>query len=103
MARSTFKVTYTNSEGLQDKLSSFLQQKGYKNITENNERVWKCGSGFLTAMKYIKIEFSENNTLHISAWIRPILGNEQDLNGLLAALPKKQVMDVVKEIHSLVR
>lgn len=103
MARTTISVKYSNSDGLMNSLSSLLQSKGYKNITENNENVWKCGVGFLTAMKYIKIEFSENNTLLISGWIRPIAGSEQDLNGVVAVIPKKQVMNVINEMQSIIK
>lgn len=103
MARTTIKTKYTNFDGLQDRLSFLLQQRGYNNISENNENVWKCGVGFLTAMKYIKIEFAENNTLLISGWVRPSLGSEQDLNGVVCAIPKKQVMNVIKELQVLVK
>ncbi len=102
MARTTIKMNYTNFDGLHYRLASLLQSKGYKNIIENNENVWKLGVGFLTAMKYIKIEFAENNTLLISGWIRPIFGSEQDLTGIMGALPKKQVMNVIREMQSLI-
>ncbi len=52
-------------------------------------------------MKYIKIEFAEDNTLVISGWIRSMAGNEQDLNDVVCILPKKQVMNVIKEMQSL--
>lgn len=103
MARTTITLKYKNFDGLQNRLSALLQQKGYKNLNENNENIWKCGVGFWTAVKYIKIEFAENNTLLISGWIRPMAGGEQDLNGIVGALPKKQVMNVIKEMQALVR
>ena len=103
MARTIITTKYTTFEGLQDRLFSLLQSKGYKNITENNENVWKCGVGFWTAIKYIKIEFAENNTLLISGWIRPMAGSEQDLNGIIGALPKKQVINVIRELQELAK
>lgn len=103
MARTTIKVNYSSFDGLQNRLSSLLQSKGYKNIDEKNENVWKCGVGFLTAIKYIKIEFAGNNTLLISGWIRPLIGSEQDLNGIVAVIPKKQVMNVIKEMQALIK
>lgn len=103
MARTTIKAKYTNFDGLQNRLSSLLQSKGYKNINENNENIWKCGMGFWTAIKYVKIEFAENNTLLISGWIRPMAGREQDLNGIVGALPKKQVMNVIREMQVLIK
>ena len=103
MARSTFQIQYSNPNGLMEYLSSLLQSKGYKYITENNEYVWKCGVGFWTAMKYIKIEFAPNNIMLVSGWIRPMLGSEQDLNGMVGALPKKQVMNVIQQIQNTIR
>ena len=55
--------------------------------------------GFWTAMKYIKVEFSDSNTLVISGWIRAVAGSEQDLHGFVAGLPKKQVMNVIEELQ----
>ncbi len=103
MARTTVKVKYSSFDGLQNKISALLSSKGYKNINENNEDVWKNGMGFLTAMKYIKIEFAENNTLVISGWCRAMAGGEMDLNGVVGALPKKQVMNVIKELQAIVK
>ena len=65
MARTMVEVKYSNFEEIQNKIYNLLQMNGYKNISENNENVWKCGVGFLTAIKYIKIEFAQNNTLII--------------------------------------
>ena len=90
-------------EETQRKVSDFLRKKGYKSITEHGENVWKCGVGFLTAMKYIKIEFEGNNTMLISGWVRVICGNEQDLKGaFVCVVPKKQVLDVITELQSCV-
>ena len=102
MARTVIKMNYTNADGLMNRISNVLTTSGYKNINENNENVWKCGVGFWTAMKYIKIEFAQENTLIVSGWIRSVGGNDQDLNGFVGALPKKQVMNIIKQIQSLV-
>lgn len=102
MARTVINFQYNNGQGLYERIAYFLQQKGYKNIIENNENVWKCGVGFWTAMKYIKIEFAPNNIMVVSGWIRPIAGSEQDLNGFVAAIPKKQVMNVIREMQTLI-
>lgn len=102
MARTTIKVTYTNLRETNQKIANILTSHKYKNIDENNENVWKCGVGFWTAMKYIKIEFAENNTLLISGWIRAVAGAEQDLAGFVGAVPKKQVMNVIEQIQSAV-
>ena len=103
MARTVVEMKYTEFDGLMDQISAILQKRKYKNITQNNENVWKCGVGFWTAMKYIKIEFGENQTLIISGWVRAVMGKEQDLEGVYAAIPKKQVMNAIKEIQAIVK
>ncbi len=103
MARTTLTLTYTDINGLQDNLAALLKSKGYKNINENNENVWKCGIGFWTAIKYIKIEFAQNNSIVISGWIRPAFGSEQNLEGIVGALPKKQVMNVIKQMQAIIK
>ncbi len=103
IARTTIQVSYTNPEETQRSVSELLRKKGYKNIIKNNESIWKCGVGFLTAIKYIKIEFTENNTMLISGWIRPLGGSEQNLDGVVCIIPKKQVQSVVNELQGVVR
>ncbi len=102
MARTIVKITYTDLATSTEKIYGILRSHRYKNITENGEDVWKCGVGFWTAMKYIKVEISSDNTLIISGWIRPMGGGEQNLEGFIAALPKNQVLKVIKEIQSMI-
>lgn len=101
MARTVIQMRYNNFEKLNESIFFLLQYKGYEYICENNEIVWKRGIGFLSAIKYIKIEYAENNTIIVSGWIRPMFGNEQALYGTVGALPKSQVMRVIKEIQTL--
>ncbi len=98
--RTIFNFSCSNFEEIQNKIFNVLYMKGYKNINENNESVWQCGTGFWVAKKYIKIEYAANNTLIISGWIRTSLGNDQNLDGFIACVPKRQVKDVINEIQS---
>lgn len=100
MARTTIRLNCNNPQESYKIVESILISNKYKNINENNENVWKCGNGFWTAMKYIKVEFSENNTLILSGWIRAMGGSEQNLEGFVGAVPKKQIMDVLKQIQT---
>ena len=102
MSRTTIEVKCNNPTESYNRIGKVLESHNYKNISENNENVWKNGVGFLTAMKYIKVEVASNNTIVVSGWIRAVAGSEQDLNGFVGAIPKKQVMDVIKEIQSAV-
>ena len=101
MSRTVVNMNYRNFQGLQERIFGLLQSRGYKNIIENNENVWKCGVGFWTAMKYVKIEYAPNNTLVVSGWIRPVMGSEKDLSGTVGLVPKKQVMNLISEIQTL--
>ncbi len=99
MARTTLKLPYRDFNDLQTRLPRLLQKNGYKNVTEKNENVWKSGS-VMTALKYIKIEYSENNTIQISGWVN-VFCSEQDLTGALGMIYKQQVMKVIKEIQKI--
>lgn len=92
-------MKYTDARQTNQTIERILRSRNYKYICENGENVWKCGVGFWTAMKYIKVEFWDNNTLAISGWIRAVAGSEQDLQGFVAGLPKKQVMNVIEELQ----
>ncbi|MCD8116075.1 MAG: hypothetical protein LUE21_02985 [Oscillospiraceae bacterium] len=99
MVRTTLKQSYTDFNDLQIRIPKLLQKNGYKNVTEKNENVWKNGS-VMTALKYIKIEYSENNTVQISGWVN-VFCSEQDLTGALGIIYKQQVMKAIKEIQSI--
>lgn len=100
--RTTTRVAYFCSLGeVQKMVSNILNGKGFVPIiTKTGENVWKKGAGLLTAMQYIKIEFLQNEII-LSAWIGIGVGNiytEWKLEGILGALPKKQLLDVIGEI-----
>lgn len=103
MARTTI-VTQSNYkfEQAENIINNILSKNGFKQTTINSgENVWKKGTGFLTAMQFIKIDFSSNE-FTISAWVQAGLGsvggNEMDLTGVVAAIPKKQLLNVIEQI-----
>ena len=98
MARTTIEIYCADVESAKQEVTKILTANNYKPIKENGENVWKCGVGFWTAMKYIKIEFIENNTVYISGWVRAMIGSEMDLDGFAAIIPKKQVSSVIDKI-----
>lgn len=105
MARTTFNLTYKCSfDEAQQKVESILLSKGFQQKTlKTGETVWKNGTGMMTAMKFIKVEYS-SNTINLSAWVQAGLGSiggaEMDLTGITGALPKKQLMKVLEEIKA---
>lgn len=107
MARTTIKIQYTLPfQQVDGNIKTILSQEGYKEINRNNELVWKKGTGLLTAMQYIKVEYG-NDCVNISGWIQSGIGNiggkEMDLNGVFGAMPKKSVLKVISKIQNAVR
>lgn len=65
------------------------------------EQVWKKGVGVLTAMQYLRVDYSPQKVM-LSAWIQPGLGKagigELDLSGVAAIVPKKALKKVVNQV-----
>ena len=103
MSRAMIKTAYHCSyEEAQRKISSILSMRGFKITTKKNgERVWKKGIGLLTAMQFVKIEFSQNVFI-MHAWVQTLgFGRfgESDLTGVFGLIPKKQLARVLEEIR----
>lgn len=102
MARTVFNVNYNcDFEKASNIISSILIQNGFKQIVCNGEEVWKKGTGIMTAMQFVKVEF-DAGFVTLSAWVQAGLGNtggsEMDLTGFVAAVPKKSLMKVLEKI-----
>lgn len=98
MARTSFQYTYCDFHTTHHRFRELLDERGYRYLTENGEHVFKCGKGFWTAMKYIKIEYAPNNLVTFFGWVRSTLGREQDLKGFSCAAEKKQVLSLMEEL-----
>lgn len=105
MARTSFKIRYgCDFLEAQKKTETTLQSKGFHRETlKTGEKVWKSGTGFLTAMKFVKVEYTQSEII-LSAWVQTgfgsVGGKEMDLTGFVGAFPKKQLMNVLEEIKS---
>lgn len=105
MSRSQFQISYHCSfEQAKRTIENILLQKNYHPITsKSRENVWKNGSGLLTAMKFLKVEYGQNQ-VQLSAWVQVGLGSlggkEIALDGVTGAIPKKQLMRLVERIQS---
>ena len=104
MARTIINLPLRNSvDESYNTAVNILQANGFKEVSYNGETVWKKGTGLLTAMQYIKIEFTDT-TLVVSGWVQAgvgsIGGNEMALNGIVAAVPKKSVRKVIEQIKA---
>lgn len=89
---------------INEQIRNVLANDGYREINYNNEVVWKMGTGLMTAMHYIKFEFSDN-VLCISGWVQvgvgSIGGKEHDLSGFVASIPKKSVAKTMAKIEAV--
>lgn len=104
MARTIINLPLRNSvDESYNTAVNILQANDFKEVSYNGETVWKKGTGLLTAMQYIKIEFTDT-TLAVSGWVQAgvgsVGGNEMALNGIVAAVPKKSVMKVIEQIKA---
>lgn len=105
MSRTTITVPFKCSfEEAQKKVESVLIRHNFHSmVIKTGENVWKNGTGLLTAMKYVKVEYGQDS-FDLSAWIQvgigSVGGGEMDLNGIVGALPKRQLMKILEEIKS---
>lgn len=102
MARTVINMNYNcNFDEASNRINSVLLQNGFKQQERNGESFWKKGTGLMTAMQFIKVDFSES-AVTISAWVQSGIGNlggsEMDLTGFVAAAPKKSLMKVIEKI-----
>ena len=102
MSRTTYVFPYTDADVCEKNIKAILAQEKYEYIFEKDEYVWKCGNGTWAAIKYIKYEFVDANTLHLSGWVRSDVGGELNLDGILGGLPKKQVRAVINRIKAAI-
>ena len=96
---------HRNPAIIDEQIRNILVNDGYKLINYNDEMVWKMGTGLMTAMHYIKFEFSDN-VLCISGWVQGgtgsvVGGKEHDLTGFTAAIPKKSVAKTMTKIEAV--
>ena len=100
MARTTFISKCRSISYADPIIHDILVREGFSLILENNEQVWKCGNGAWVSMKYIKIEYANDTTVHITGWVKSTIGPEQNLDGVIGGLPKKQVLNIIRRIQA---
>jgi len=103
MARTTYVFSYTDAAATEASIKKILTEEKYELVFEKGEQVWKCGNGVFTSIKYIKYEFIDQSTLHITGWVRSDLGGEFSLDGYLVGYHKKKVREVINRIKAVIR
>ena len=107
MSRTIINISIKGKEQelLDKEIRNILIADDYREIDYNREIVWKKGTGLMTAMHYIKIEYS-NDTLTVSGWVQIGLGSvggkESSLEGFSAKIPKKSVKNTIEKIRTVV-
>ena len=106
MSRTIRRISFNGDQKeTEERIHDFLVQEDYREISYDREIVWKKGTGIMSAMHYIKIEFKKNE-LVISGWVRigigDAAGKEQALSGILGMEPKKAVLKTIKELEEMI-
>ena len=102
MARTTFIAKCKSVAHAEAPIQSMLIKEGFQLILENGEQVWKCGNGQWMSMKYLKFEFPDETTVHISGWVKSTIGPEQNLAGVIGGLPKKQLLKLIQSLQAAI-
>ena len=103
MARTVMNIPFTGDfNEIKGKLEQTVSGEGFKQKDYHGEQVWKKGVGLLTAMKFIKFEYSENG-VNVFAWVQAgigsIGGKEMNLEGFVASLPKQQLKGTLQRVY----
>lgn len=106
MARTYMNVELRQSAQATDEaVRKVLIADDYREINYNREVVWKKGTGMMTAMHYIKLEY-KGNMLCVSGWVQigvgSVGGKEHDLSGVMGSVPKKSVLKTMDKIKNTV-
>lgn len=94
------------SDAVDQTIRQILIGDHYREIDYNREVVWKKGTGVMTGMHYIKVEYPNSQTVRLSGWVQiglgPVGGREHDLEGLTGAIPKKSTKKTMEKIQAAV-
>ena len=100
MSRTVINLICNKPEKSEIVIKKILKQYNYELKEKNGEEYYQCGVGILTAPKFIKYSFDGNN-LRLEGWVRAFaFGGESDLNGFLAAVPKKSCKKTLEDIQN---
>lgn len=107
MARTVVNIQLnTDSENADKIIRQILLADDYREIEYHGEVVWKKGTGLMTAMHYIKIEYT-NDAVVVSGWVQmgvgSIGGKEHALKGFVAIVPKKSVKKTISKLQSALK
>lgn len=106
--RSFFDLPYSGeSAKAEERLKEILTAQGFAPVQYGEETVYKLGSGFWTARKFIRYTVSEDKIV-LGAWISIGMGNKPNTeypldNRIMGGFPKKQLKKIVEDIVNTFR
>ena len=103
--RTPYSVEYKCSkERVQFAIDVFMKENEYEPLKYNGEDVYKKGSGWGLARRFIKCTINDDNTVLIEGWISQGMGSaastEIALTGFFAAWPKKILIGEIEELKN---
>lgn len=101
MSRTIVHIPYSDQQQADAAIRGLLLNRGFRMRADNNGLYWQKGVGFWVAPRYVKYDFYQNEIL-LQAWITN-LGVETDLNGMVGAVPKKELKEIVQIIQLSVK
>ncbi|MGN1181591.1 MAG: hypothetical protein ACI4SR_01190 [Faecalibacillus sp.] len=106
MSRSIFHTQcHISYQQANDIARRILQESGYHEIERNGENVWKKGTGAMTAMHFIKLDYVPGDFI-ISGFIQIGIGSvgldEMDLKGFTGSVPKKSTFKTIQKVRKAI-
>ena len=87
-------------------IEQFLTSEGFSQKGYKGEQIWKKGTGLGTAMQFLKIEYAPGEVV-VYGWIQmgvgDIGGQEHELKGIVAFIPKKNLLSRIDKIEAIVK
>lgn len=87
------------------KAEEILSENRFAPKDYNGEQVWKKGTGMMTEMQVVKLGVFDDY-LGVQAWTLVGIGNaglrEKSLDGIVGAIPKKMLLNVVEKIRAAI-
>lgn len=100
MARTVIDLPLRNQDidEIMNVINNILYRYGYVSKNVKGESLWGKGDGFFIPMKCFSICFTENSLI-VQGWLRDIIFGEVDLEGLMLAVPKRNMKSIMEEIR----
>ena len=79
-----------------------LTPLGFQEKLLDGEQVWSKGDGVVVVIQCLSVGFTGTSVI-LQAWIRDALTGESNLEGFVAALPKRKMKRVLDELCAQIR